>query len=185
MDRDTPRSRNGITLIEVLVAVGLTGVAILCASGVLRQVEAVSRQVIDQASAVRIREARAEFVRSLVAQVVSPRDTTELFEGSKSLARFQTLCRKSRGWLEPCQATFRVVRAGDSVSLVVEATESPAITAVTKATAISLLYLADARDGGHWVESWGSSIGVPFGIGVVRQFGEVTDTVFLRIGTRG
>ena len=185
MHRDTTQHRNGVTLIEVMMAVALTGVAILCAGGILQQVQSVSSQVIESEAAVRAIDARNELLRSLVAQTVAPRDTSESFDGSGSRARFHTVCRKSRGWLEACQATLRVVKVGDTMSLYADVPEMPAIPVVRKADALSLLYLSDARDGGHWIPSWGSSIGVPGGIGIVRQLRGVTDTVFLRIGTRG
>jgi Tfp pilus assembly protein PilV len=109
MPNEVDAARAGMTLIEALMAVALTGVAILCAVGILNQVEAVSSQVLARASVSRASTARADFIRTLVAQASTASDSSEFFSGDSVRARFHTLCRSPRGWLERCTATISVV----------------------------------------------------------------------------
>ena len=185
MHSDCLSSRAGLSVLEVLMAVGLTAVAILGATGILLQLQSVSARIVSAESATRSVEARSDLLRLLVAQVVAPRDTAESFRGGSKSASFVSMCRVARGFLERCRATVRVVSKREGVSLSVSVPAQPPISLASGASAISLLYRSDSREGGKWLSAWDSSVGVPLGIGIVRQTSIAADTVFLRIGPRG
>ena len=172
--------RGGFTLLEVMVALAISGLLLLGARALLVQVGAAAGQIAGSAAEVD-REANAErLLRSLVGRVEQPRPESE-FVGTPQGVRFATWCDVPAGWLERCSVSLGILQAGEGRVLALQA-EGGEVVALRRGFAAGhLLYLHDAGSGGMWRREWSSSVSAPVAIGVVMD----GDTTILRVGERG
>lgn len=176
------RSPNaGFTLLEVVVALALSGLVLLGARVMLAQV-ADGAERIAAGAADADRGANAErMLRDLVGRIEVSPDEGRTVAGDARGASFSTWCDVAAGWQERCTATLGLVRAGSSNVLALAGTGlgvQPVRRGFERGT---LLYLTDAGGGGTWVRGWTSAVAAPLAIGVVMD----GDTLILRIGERG
>lgn len=183
------RGRRGFTLIEVLVALAVSGIVLLAARGLLGALADGADRVSAHAS-VADREANAErLVRALLARSEAGTSDARLFAGDARVARFSSWCHVPSGWLERCQAAIVIERdvagegsPGRNALLVAAVFSTGEIVPLRRGVdTAELLYLSDARDGGRWLHAWGASVTTPLALGVVVD----GDTLVLRIGERG
>lgn len=184
-----PRDRGGFTLIEVLVALAVSGLVLLAARGLLDALADGADRVTAHAS-VADRNANGErLVRGLLARAEAGTSNARTFAGDARAVRFSSWCDVPSGWLERCHAAIVIdhdevaARTADrSALLVVAVLSTGEIVPLRRGLgAAELLYLSDARDGGHWLRGWGASVTAPLAVGVVMD----GDTLVLRIGERG
>ena len=107
----------GFTLIEVMVALMIGGMAVAGAAALLaalgNRAEAIERAGIgvDQ-------DANAErLLRGLVANLDLSSDSAPSFVGDANGARFQAWCEMPAGWLGHCRVRLSLERRGDLASL--------------------------------------------------------------------
>lgn len=186
MDRKQRSVRSGFTLLEVLVAVMIAATVLLAADIVFEQL-ADSRSVIDRSTSKVDRERNAaSTVARWVAQVdVSPRSgpgaRPRSFGGNDTSATFVSWCLAPGGWERECDVTLHVARDTNAVAIVAIASTGDSAELPMHGSEVALRYLLDARDGGHWLRSWGAGPTTPLAIGIVSG----ADTLVLRIGARG
>ncbi|HEV7586813.1 MAG TPA: prepilin-type N-terminal cleavage/methylation domain-containing protein [Longimicrobium sp.] len=182
MTSPSPRGpRAGFTLLEVVVALAVSGLVLLGARVMLEQV-ADGAERIAAGAAGADRDANAErSLRDLVSRIeVSPGEGRRVVGDARGVS-FSTWCDVPAGWQERCTATLGVVRVGEANVL---ALASPGLQVEPVRRGFergSLLYLADPGEGGAWVRAWDSAVSSPLAIGVVID----ADTLILRIGERG
>ena len=178
------RNRPAFTLVELLVALLVGGVAILGARSVLASLGDHADRVAEFAI-IADREANGERVlRTLVSNLEIGTTNDASFGGDEREARFTSWCTSPSGWQERCTVRL-VVRPGDSVgapSIVATVLSTGEIVPVlSDATEPRLRYLRDAANGGSWFHTWGTGITAPLAIGIVTE----RDTLIVRIGERG
>lgn len=184
-----PRDRGAFTLIEVLVALAVSGLVLLAARGLLDALADGADRVTAHAS-VADRNANGErLVRGLLARAEAGTLPARPFAGDARAVRFSSWCDVPSGWLERCHAALVIDRdvvargASENDALLVAVVLSTGeIVPLRHGVGVAeLLYLSDARDGGHWLRGWGASVTAPLAVGVVMD----GDTLVLRIGERG
>ncbi len=174
----------GLTLVEVLVATVLTGVAVLGALGMLNQAEAVTGQLQRSAIAAQRSQAAIARLRSLVSQLSVSRDTSATLIGSGTSVQFASRCRVPRGWVEPCAIEVSVEDSSGLSHLHISENTSSHWDVLEGSMLLQLLYLEDAVGNGRWRGAWRETHAVPLALGVIRAKENVTDTVIFRIGWR-
>jgi prepilin-type N-terminal cleavage/methylation domain-containing protein len=179
--------RRGFTLLEVLVALAIGGVAVLGARMLL---EAVSDHGVRVAAAARQADVESNMdlmLRSTLARVSTDRDSAARFDGTPTEARFPTMCDVPAGWQERCDGRLVVESSGPAgqVSVALELSTGEKLELRRELASASFAYLATAADGGRWVASWREAITPPPAIALIfRRDDARTDTTIVRIGSR-
>lgn len=179
--RSVRASRDGFTLLEVVVALAISGLVLLGARVMLQQV-ADGAERIASTTATADREANAErTLRELVLRLeVSPAAGRKVVGDARG-ASFSTWCDVPAGWQERCEVTVGLVHAGEANVL---ALSGPGLGVQPVRRGFrngTLLYLADASGGGSWTRSWTSTLTAPLAIAAAMD----GDTLILRVGERG
>jgi prepilin-type N-terminal cleavage/methylation domain-containing protein len=175
--------RGGFTLVEVMVALVVTGVVLLGARTMLGQI-ADDADRITAAAAEADRDANAEaLLRTIVdrLEIAGRPDEEVRFEGEPQGARFRSWCEVPDGWLERCEVSLGFIDLDGEKVLALRLSTGELVPLRRGFGAGELAYLRDAAAGGAWVRSWGASITAPIALGVVID----GDTTIVRIGERG
>lgn len=151
-------TRRGFTLIEVVVALMIGGMALSAAvallTGLARRVDEVRA-----AGAAEDRDANGErLLRSLLANLRGSVDTLPLLVGDSSRIAFRTWCETGEGWLRPCDAELRVAQteAVTQFQLTLSGNDTTTIALSNYARDVhaGFRYLLDPAHGGTWLTSW-------------------------------
>jgi prepilin-type N-terminal cleavage/methylation domain-containing protein len=171
----------GFTLIEILVALAVSGLVVLSARALMEAVDDAATRIGVRAESSD-RTANAErLLRAVVGRLEVGTPASGQFGGDERSAQFTSWCERPGGWLERCAVTLvlRPERGGTAVAL--ELSTGETITVARGSGRAELRYLSDARGGGSWIRVWGSGITAPLAIAVFLE----RDTLLLRIGERG
>ena len=179
--RPSEAGRGGFTLLEVVVALAISGLVILGARAVLSQLGTDAERV-ESAAAESDRAATADrLLRQSVARTESSQPDAVRFVGDARGAKWVTWCEVPAGWLERCQATLGIVQQGDSSALVLTLSTGELVPVRHGFARARLRYLLDAAEGGHWTPDWTSQLSTPAAIGV-----EIDDSLLIvPVGERG
>jgi prepilin-type N-terminal cleavage/methylation domain-containing protein len=175
-----PRARrHGFTLIEVVVALGISTLVILAGRMLLENLgDAADR--IERAARDADEDANGErLLRALVGQVdVGFQGAT--FAGDEQSAQFTSWCQSPRGWREHCRITLSVDEANGTPALMTTLPENDRVVLYRAAHILRLRYLVDPSAGGTWFIRWGEGLLAPRAIGIIAD----SDTLIIRIGDR-
>ncbi len=174
-----PRNRRGITLIELLIALAISGLAMLGAMMLLDQVSdgqlRIGRRAVVNATVGN----GDRLLRRLLADARTTTDSLQRFRGDERSATYTTLCDVPAGWAEYCRATLLIDSLRDSTAIIVETDGTQPVQVRRFAGAAAFIYLdLSARDSA-WVRRWERSIALPDAIGVVAG----ADTTILPMGS--
>lgn len=177
------RKTLGFTLMELVVAMTLSGIVLLGARSLWESVAGSIDRLRARAIVVD-RDANGErLLRSLVGRLEVGTDQSREFAGDESHAIFTTWCDVPAGWQERCGAVIGIEPDSDgrSLRLVAHLSTGEFITLDRGFTNGKLRYLNDPVSGGVWFRVWGHGITAPLAIGVITD----GDTAIVRIGGRG
>jgi prepilin-type N-terminal cleavage/methylation domain-containing protein len=174
------RSRSGFTLIEILVAMVVSGMIVAAAAGLL-SVFGDRAQTIDRAGMQADREGNAyRLLQQIVGNAATTADSTPGVVGNASGASFQTWCESPHGWLDHCAAQLRFERTGDGVALLMRLrlrSADSAVVDIRRSLGIGRLrYLRNAESRGTWTDSW-AMLGPPEAVAVILD----ADTLLLPV----
>lgn len=174
--------RNGFTLIELIVAMTISGVVLLGARALWESLTGSVDRLRAQ-SVIEQRNANSErLLRSLVGRLEVGTDQAHEFSGEPLRATFTTWCNVPAGWLERCDADLAVeADSGTTLRLVARLSTGEVIVLRRGFETGALRYLNDPLAGGVWFRVWSHGITAPLAIGVITG----GDTTILRIGARG
>jgi prepilin-type N-terminal cleavage/methylation domain-containing protein len=174
--------RRGFTLIELVVALFVSGIVLLGARLILESLGATEgrmREVAERADRVANGD---RLLRTLFARLEVGTDEAREFGGDERVARFTTWCDVPAGWLERCQAEVAIDTAtGGGAALVARLSTGERVVLRQGFQAGALRYLNTPAGGGQWFRVWGHGITAPLAIGVITD----ADTLIVRIGERG
>ncbi|MGH7719760.1 MAG: type IV pilus modification PilV family protein [Steroidobacteraceae bacterium] len=177
--RDT--GRRGFTLVEVIVALAVSGVVLLGARALLSGLADHADRLVTYGRATD-REANAErLLRSLVAQLEVGTADAGTFGGTEREARFTTWCDVPAGWQERCEVMLAIDTLDSRALLRARLSTGHDLILRRGFRAGALRYLHDADAGGMWFHVWGTGVTAPQALGVILD----RDTLILRIGERG
>lgn len=173
-----PRRRAGFTLLELSVALALTGGILLVAWVMLAQlVDARDRM----SEAVNVASARANgerVLRAIVDRTTRGGESTIQYRGNASEVSFASWCDTPAGYLARCRATLAIDQRGDTSTLFV-AIDDGERNAVWRGGAPAVFrYGFRGVDGMRWISSWASGLVAPVALSITAR----EDTLVLRIG---
>ena len=162
------RSRGGMTLLELLVALSMSGLAILGGVMLLDQIGDSDARIVGDS----VRDATAangdRLLRRLLVDAHSTTDTVDRFRGDERNASYLTRCDTPSGWAEPCRALLSVDSLGDSSAIVAETDRGERFEVRRVAGVGTLRYLSQSTDpDSAWVRQWTGSIALPAAIAFI------------------
>lgn len=167
--------RTGMTLLEVLVALALSG---LLFSSIVSVVTAfaVHETAVRAVGSNEAAEAAARAgVSRLILELRVGADTSDRFLGATHRAAFDSRCRSGGGWKGACRIELRVLRTADATRLEVRQAAQRWRAIVSVSGAAEMRYLRIAGGAREWVGDWGRSLGAPRAIALVTA----SDTLVL------
>ena len=172
-------SAAGFTLVELMVALLLTGVVALIARELFGQVllgaTAIERAHADGAAI----EGRLWFEEACRGAVLGTPGSAG-FTGAGTHATFTALLPGSDGWSEPRKV--EMAARGGAIILSAGAVHA---TLADSVEAGEFEYLVAAEGQGGWVRGWDSPVSAPIAIRITWSRGEARDTLLCLIGERG
>lgn len=177
---NTERRSRGLTLVEVLVALTVSGAVVLAAHGLFLLVGDAAQRVPALGEAADLERNRERTLRELFGQIEVGTDSSLRFAGGPQAARFVSWCPARGGWRERCQVELAFVTDGDSIDLVTRWHGRVEVLHRGGPPA-RLYYLARASAGGLWLPYWGEALSAPRAVLLILG----ADTLLLRIGERG
>ena len=182
MRRDEPRAavRQGMTLVEVLLAMTVAATVLVSARQVLGVVMDASARVVRQGEALTRRSNAYWTMRLLSARADLAQRPDRLVVGDSVSAAFGSWCDTPAGGVDSCAVTLRseVADSNGTATLVATREDGRVLARLELNAPVRLRYLRSARGGGEWTSRWQESLLAPI---AVEALGE-RDTVLLVLG---
>jgi prepilin-type N-terminal cleavage/methylation domain-containing protein len=173
------RNRRGVTLLELIIALAIAGLAILGCVMLLDQLNDSHEHIVRD----RVADATAgngdRMLRRLLVDARTTTDSSERFRGDERNANYLTLCDTPNGWPEPCRVALALDSLRASSAIIAETSRGERFELRRVPGAATFRYLdLSARDS-SWVRQWAMSIALPGAIGLVVG----SDTTILPLGS--
>jgi prepilin-type N-terminal cleavage/methylation domain-containing protein len=182
--RSNSASPAGFTLVELMVALVVGGIAIVGARGILATLADQTDRVTGIAADLDRIANGERILRALAGGVEIATTPGTGFGGEASEASFTTWCDVAGGWQERCRVRL-VVAPADSIGgrhvLAAIVAGGEGIPLLTTPSPMQLLYLGDAANGGTWYPTWARGLSIPLAVGIATA----DETLIVRIGERG
>jgi prepilin-type N-terminal cleavage/methylation domain-containing protein len=176
--------RAGFTLLEVLVAVVLTGTVALLAHQLFAAAVDGSRRV-EQARRRLDREGNARaFLRDALLALEVGADSAGSFEGEPRRLRFSARLPTSHGWDE--RRTVDLSLAGGRWTAALGEEPGTRLVLADSVRSVELDYLLEPGADVHWVMDWHSPVSAPLAVRVrLTRAGGACDTMLYLVKPRG
>lgn len=179
--RSRKRARGGFTLIEVIIALLVSGIVLLGARLLLsglgdaaHRITARSREATSQVNGEAV-------LRALVGRLEVGTTESAPFSGDPTETHFTTWCEVPAGWEERCGVTLAIEQVDSTSALIARLPIQGRVVLERGFRTGAFRYLNSPASGGQWFRSWGTGITAPLALGVILD----TDTLIVRIGERG
>lgn len=174
----TPRPDAGFTLIEVMTALVIGGIAVTAAAALFNALatQAETVRVLGRENDIRANGER--LLRGLFENLEFRSSTAPALSGSESSVSLATWCDGVDGWLVPCSAQIAFERGTRSVALTIEVADRR--IEWRRGGHGALRYLVDAAHGGTWATHWTTRV-PPKAVAIIID----QDTLMLGVGGNG
>lgn len=176
--------RRGMTLVELLIALSLTGLTVAVAVGISHAALTVDERLASEVVRYEATVVGEQLLAQLLTQGAASARVSLLFEGAADVVRFSSRCPTASGTATSCEVTLQLVDVGQSAQLRAEWSGNPGTTLAILARGARFSYLADdhsdAEAEPRWHAAWGRNAAVPRAVGVVVA----TDTLVYWVGPR-
>jgi prepilin-type N-terminal cleavage/methylation domain-containing protein len=176
-----PERRRGVTLLELMVALAVTGLSLVAGRLLIetiddsgRTISAFARRSDTVANADRI-------LRSLLGRAEVSADSLRRFRGDSLAVSFDSWCDRPTGWIERCRVGLAIGYGADSSVVTASLSSGEILRLRTAAGLAQFRYVTRDTSGTRWMQSWGNSITAPYALSIVTA----RDTIVLIIGERG
>jgi len=176
MPRPSPA---GFTLLEVLAAISLLGLAISAAVALLDQLNDGSARIARE-SARTARDANgARLLARLLMDARTSTDTTQRFRGDATGVELWTLCDVPGGWAERCRVSLSIDQRAESSAVLIRLPDSITVSGRREiGRATFRYYHPNTRSDTLWAPQWSSNVSLPVAIGLFIG----SDTIVLPVG---
>jgi prepilin-type N-terminal cleavage/methylation domain-containing protein len=172
--------RVGFTLLELLVALTLAGVAVLLAHQVFTTAIGgthslrAARIDLDSESNAR------RWLASAFGSLEVGREGGVAFEGKAGAVSFSTYLISERGWFERTAVTIEA-----DEGLLRARSGRGTVELATGVSSLALDYLLEPGANSHWVSAWSSPVSAPLAVRMRVSRQSRVDTLLFLIGPRG
>jgi prepilin-type N-terminal cleavage/methylation domain-containing protein len=172
-------NRRGVTLIEVIIALAISGLAMLGCIMLLDQLNDSQSRITRERAADATAGNGDRLFRRLLIDAHTTTDTAERFRGDEYNASYLSFCDVPSGWPEACLVRLSLDSLRDSSVIVADIVRGASVDErfdlrrIPGAATFRYLDLS-ARDS-SWVRKWAASVALPGAIGIVAG---VDTTVF-------
>jgi hypothetical protein len=167
-------------LLELILALSLTGAAMLGGVLLLDQVNDETARIIARGAGGDRESNGARVLRRLIVEAHASNDTMRKFAGDERSVSFQTRCDTPGGWSEPCDATLAIDDREDSSAVVADLSVGGSLTLRRDPGWRLWRYLdANPRDTA-WATRWSSATTLPAAVALVSA----RDTIVFPVQVR-
>jgi prepilin-type N-terminal cleavage/methylation domain-containing protein len=173
--------RTGFTLVEVMVALVLTGMVAVLAHQIFGAVTDHTRRLRDARLVLDRRSNAHRFLQSAFLSLEVGIDSAGAFSGQRDRVNFSSWLPSADGWLE--RRTVKLGLDGDRWIAI-----SPPDSSVELARGVTALrfdYLLEPGAESTWVGEWESAVSAPLAVRVQVVWGGRADTMLYLIKARG
>lgn len=174
-------SRKGFTLVEVMVAVTLTGVVALLAHQLFGAAADHSRRLRDARIELDRRSNAHRFLAAAFLSLEVGIDSAGPFLGDAERIQFPAWILTADGWLERKTVTLAL----DGDRWFAAAPPEQEIELARGVTALRVDYLLEPGMESKWVAGWESAVSAPLAVRIRVTRGERADTMLYLIKARG
>ena len=173
------RSRRGLTMFELVIALALAGTVLAVGALLLDELGDANARVFAQATPEATANNGARALDRLYADARPAADSSERFAGDSRTASYTTLCDTPSGWRERCRVKLMIESLADSSAVIAQSDRGDALTLERVAGAATFRYVdLNARDT-TWLARWSPSVALPHAIAIVAG----ADTTVLPLGS--
>lgn len=175
------RGRRGTTLLELMVALTIAGLALLASRYLIEEIDDSGTTLSHFARNADQAANGDRLLRALVARAEVSPDSLRRFRGDSARASFDSWCERPSGWLERCRVTIAIGAGQDSSTITALFGTGELLRLRTIGGAAMFRYVSQDSAGRRWLRAWGQSITAPFALTIESD----RDTVLLVVGERG
>lgn len=165
------RRRRGVTLVELLIAMVLTGILLMSATRIMSAVADGSTRARRDAEAAIDAGIGSERIARLIYNTMPPTDSTPALVGSADSITLVSRCPLPNGWLHRCRLLLEVRRNAS----VQAHFDNQVVSARMHIGAVVFRYLGDSV--ADWRREW-RDLSLPRAVGLIGA----TDTIVIPVG---
>lgn len=173
--------RRGFTLIEVLVAVVLSGVVALLAHQLFGAAVDGGRRLRDARLALDRRANSDQFLRAVILSLETGIDSADGFSGQPERVRFSSWLPTADGWFERRSVVLEL----SGHRWVASAPPEAQVDLADSVKALRFDYMLEMGANTRWVSAWESAVSAPLAIRVRVDRNESVDTMIYLVKGRG
>jgi prepilin-type N-terminal cleavage/methylation domain-containing protein len=175
------RNRRGFTLIEIVVALTVSGVVVLLAQAVFSAVTDAGREVrVARLALDREANARRWLQAALLSLDVGSDSAAGSFEGRPDRVGFSTWMETPSGWFRRERVTL-----GRSHDAFVATMYADTVVLADSVVAVAFDYLLEPGENTKWAREWISPVSAPLAVRIRVTRRTAVDTLLLLIKERG
>jgi prepilin-type N-terminal cleavage/methylation domain-containing protein len=175
------RSPLGFTLVEVLVALTISGIVVLLAHRLFAAATEAARTVEDTRAALN-REANARrWLQAAALSLDVGQQAGDGFEGRSDRLAFSTWLETAKGWF----ARRRVELRSESGLFAAVVDQADTVVLAEDIDAVAFDYLLEPGADSKWVREWISPVSAPLAIRLRLRHGTMVDTLLFLVKERG
>lgn len=179
MTADRPR-RRGFTLIEVSLALAISGLAILGGMLLLDQLDDSARRIAILASRAASDGNGGRLLQRLLLDATAITDSSLALRGDEHSVQLSTTCDAPAGWKEPCRISLTIDQRNDSSTISAASPGQPPVRLRSLLGDVEFRYRDVTHSDSLWLRRWTSSSLYPPAIAVTNG----RDTIVLLVGAR-
>lgn len=175
-------SRRGFTLLELLLALSLSGVAVLLGALLWRQSLAAGAALTVHRAALDRDQGARRWLQSALGSIEVGAPGDAKFMGEPQRLSFSTWLMTPGGWTERRDVTLALERN----ALLATMPDAPPLTLVDSLSAVGFDYLLEPGLTSRWAMAWESPVSAPLAIRLrLSRLDGGADTLLVLVGPRG
>jgi prepilin-type N-terminal cleavage/methylation domain-containing protein len=175
-------TRRGFTLLELLLALSLSGVAVLLGALLWRQTLSAGAALAVHRAALDRDQGARRWLQSTLGSLEIGAAGDAKFMGEPGRVSFSTWLPEPGGWTQRRDVTLGL----EQHALVATTPDAPPLTLVDSVSAVGFDYLLEPGLTSRWAMAWESPISAPLAVRIrLTRLDGHADTLLLLVGPRG